>query len=586
MRKIVEKSILGKSWVLPSHNETGFAGVNPDDLILNIVKARGIDESDLQKFLNPTIKEYMPNPNTMIDMELAGEIISESILNGETIAVYGDYDVDGITSTAVFVKYLKQVGANVIWHLPTREGEGYGLNNSAIDSLIERGAKLIITVDCGISGISEIEYAKSRDVKVVVTDHHSPDKKLPNADAIVNPKRNDDTSNLSYLAGVGVAFFTVVMLHKVLKEKATDPQLRDKLEQINLLNYMDFVALGTICDTMPLIELNRAFVATGLKILSLRQNLGLSVLMNIAGVKKISVYTAGFMIGPRLNAAGRIDSASPALELLLTDNPIIANDLANKLNKMNDDRIDIQNVIMNDAMYQAKNMGLTDKFSLFLCGDNWHGGVMGIIAGRLKEKYNLPTCVASRVDNVINGSGRSIDGVDLGKIIHEALALGYLSEGGGHAAAAGFTLPADKEKDFCEFLEKSVEKQQGGEKPIQELRVDLEMDCGGADMTFLNKLSALEPFGQGNPEPTLVLNGGTLSWTGVMGDGNHLRGCIACSNGNQLNFVGFNMMGTAIGDFLLDESNTNTKIKLLGKLKENEYKGRVTAQFILEDLSV
>ena len=352
------------------------------------------------------------------------------------------------------------------------------------------------------------------------------------------------------------------------------------------MNYLDLVALGTICDTMPLIGLNRAFVATGLKVLDLRNNLGLSTLMNVAGIKKSSVYAAGFALGPRLNAAGRLDSAAPALELLLTDNPLIANDLAQKLHKMNQDRVDIQNSIMISAGDLAQKCCDAGRCSLFVCGDNWHGGVMGIIAGRLKDKYNLPSCVATRTDGVINGSGRSIPGVDLGKIIHDALAQGIISEGGGHAAAAGFSLNVENEKLFCEFLENAVKEQLNGEIPHCEIIADAEIDAGGATLKLVNRLSALEPFGQGNPEPTLVLNGATLKYATTMGHGNHVRGSFMTSSGNQLVFVGFNLVGTPVGDFLLDEANTNTKIMLLGKLKENEYNGHVSAQFFLEDIAV
>ncbi len=583
MKRIVEKSILGKSWVTHVLKDDEF--IDLDTLIINIIKARGIETIDVEKFLNPTVKEYMPDPYLMQDMERAVKIISKYIYSGQKIAVYGDYDVDGITSTAIFIKYLKELGADTVWHLPTRDGEGYGLNNDAIDSLADQDVKLIITVDCGIGGVDEVKYAKEKGIAVVVTDHHSPDIVLPNADAVVNPKRADDTSGLSYLAGVGVAFLTIVALNRYLKENDENSSLKENANNINLLQYLDLVALGTICDAMNLVELNRAFVYTGLKIMGLRQNLGLANLMDVAGVKKPSVYSVGFALGPRLNASGRIDSANPSLELLLTDNPLIASELAEKLHKMNQERIDIQNAIMLAADRRAEQIAKENKFSIFISGDNWHGGIMGIIAGRLKEKYNMPICVASRVHGKINGSGRSIDDVDLGKIIHEASARGILTEGGGHAAAAGFSLMADKENEFIEFLENSVKEQLGGEKKPVEICVDVEMDAGGANMNFIKKLSQLEPFGQGNPEPVLVLNGGTLSWVGTMGTGNHLRGVVNTNTG-QLNFVGFNMVGTKIGDFLLDDANINTKIKLLGKLKENEFKGRISAQFILDDLAI
>lgn len=584
MRKIVEKSMLGKVWTVSDDDNLEKDLNDTQNLIKNILISRGvIGDENIEKFLHPSIKEYMPDPSVLKDMDVATRIIADAICSHEKIAVYGDYDVDGITSTAICIKYLKSIGVDVSWHLPTREGEGYGLNVSAVEDIAKNGAKLLITVDCGISGVEEVDVAKKLGMKVVVTDHHSPDNVLPNADAIVNPKRIDDDSGLSYLAGVGVAFLTLVSVNRELKNRNF---FDEKDLHVNLLNYMDLVALGTICDTMPLIGLNRAFVSTGLKVLGLQQNLGLKTLMNLAGIKNPSVYAVGFAIGPRLNAAGRLDSANPALDLLLTDNPLIADDLANKLHKMNQERIDIQNAIMMDAADKAEKCCKSGKCSLFVCGDNWHGGVMGIIAGRLKDKYNLPTCVATRSEGIINGSGRSVSEIDLGKIIHDALSKGILSEGGGHAAAAGFTLSVDKEQDFCEFLENAVKEQLQGMQLVPEIFVDAQLDAASADMKLVEKLSDLGPFGQANPEPTLVLHGGVLKFATAMGNGNHLRGVVRTSNGGQLSFVGFNLVGTPIGDFLLDDANTNTTITMLGKLKENEYNGRISAQFVLEDMTL
>lgn len=582
MKKIVEKSMLGRAWVMAEH----IGNEQTDDLVRKILDSRGITgDENVQKFLNPSIKEYMPNPSVLRDMDVAARIIADAVLAHDKIAIYGDYDVDGITSTAIFVKYLRALGCDVMWHLPTREGEGYGLNVAAIEDIAAAGARLLITVDCGISGALEVARARELGMRVVVTDHHSPDATLPMADAVVNPKRVDDNAGMEYLAGVGVAFLTLVAVNRELKMRAHG-NMHATLDKINLLNYMDLVALGTICDTMPLVGLNRAFVSTGLKVLGLCQNLGLRVLMDVAGIHKPSVYAAGFAIGPRLNAAGRLDSAAPALELLLTDNPLIARDLAEKLHQMNQERIDIQNAIMLRAIDMAEKCRSDGRHSLFICGENWHGGVMGIIAGRLKDKYNLPSCVATKSDGVINGSGRSIAGVDLGRIIHDALAAGVISEGGGHAAAAGFSLAAENESAFCEFLERAVDAQLQGVMPARETLVDAELDAGGATMRLVGQLAAMEPFGQGNPEPMLVLRGGTLRYATPMGNGSHLRGMIGTSTGAQLAFVGFNLVGTAVGDFLLDDANADTKIIMLGKLKENEYNGRVSAQFFLEDIAI
>lgn len=587
MRKVVDKSILGQVWTVTTYPGEEEGPSQADNLLQKILISRGItDMAAMEKFLNPSIREYMPNPSVLRDMDVAAKIITDSILAHEKIAIYGDYDVDGITSTAIFVKYLRALGVDVIWHLPTREGEGYGLNIGAVDEIADSGAKLIITVDCGISGAAEVAHATARGLRIVVTDHHSPDAVLPAANAVVNPKRVDDTSGLSYLAGVGVAFLTLVAVRRELRGRDLSPDMAKRVADTDLMDYLDFVALGTICDTMPLVGLNRAFVATGLRVLGMRKNLGLRTLMDVAGIKKPSVYAAGFAIGPRLNAAGRLDSAAPALELLLTDNPLIANDLAQKLHQMNQERIDIQNAIMLSAGDMAERCCAAGHCSLFVCGDNWHGGVMGIIAGRLKDKYNLPSCVATRADGMINGSGRSIQGVDLGKIIHDALAAGIISEGGGHAAAAGFSLSVEKESRFCEFLEQAVRAQLNGVIPHKEIVADAEMDAGGATLKLINKLNGLEPFGQGNPEPTLILHGATLRFATTMGHGAHLRGSVMTSAGTQLAFVGFNLVGTPVGDFLLDDAHTNTKIMMLGKLKENDFNGHVSAQFFIEDIAV
>ena len=257
MRKIVEKSMLGKAWVVAGDGVENSSG----DLLKNILAGRGIHtDEDTRKFLNPSIKEYMPNPSVLQDMDVAARIVADAVCGGDKIAIYGDYDVDGITSTAVLVKYLRMIGVDVVWHLPTREGEGYGLNNDAIADIANDGVKLLITVDCGISGVGEVAYAKSLGLRVVVTDHHSPDSELPNADAVVNPKRMDDTSGMTYLAGVGVAFLVLVAINRELKSRGAG------VDNSALMDLLDLVALGTICDTMPLVGLNRAFVATGLPI--------------------------------------------------------------------------------------------------------------------------------------------------------------------------------------------------------------------------------------------------------------------------------------------------------------------------------
>ena len=577
MKRIIEESILGNSWV--ANDGYDLLNIEEKDLIKNILKNRGLEEKEYEDFLNPSIRKYMPDPLILKDMDKAVRIIADAIIKNKKICIYGDYDVDGITSTAIFVKYLMSLDVDLDWYIPERENDGYGLSIPAIKKLVDKNVELIITVDCGITGIEEVEYGKSIGLDIVITDHHNPDSFIPKADAIVNPKRSDDNSGLDYLAGVGVAFLTLTALNRYLRDNF--PEFSEKIKNINLLNYLDFVALGTVCDTMPLVRLNRAFVSTGLKVINLRQNLGLSILMDLISIKTPNSYSLGFGIGPRLNAAGRLESAIPALELLLSDDEIIANDLAIKLNDLNQERVGIQNNILIQAQDKAENIKERYKYSLFISGDNWHGGVMGIIAGRLKDKYSMPVCVGTCKDGVINGSGRSIFGVDLGKIIYDALSVGILTDGGGHSMAAGFSLKESNKDRFQEFLENATKEQLNGKIPINEIFVDGQINACAVNSNLLESLSSLEPFGSANNEPVFVLSGLSVGSVYKIGDGKHLKGCFNTDRGS-LNFVGFNLVDTKLGKFLLDSINRNTKIKALGKVKENNLNN--TVQFVLEDL--
>ena len=414
--------------------------------------------------------------------------------------------------------------------------------------------------------------AKDLGMSVVVTDHHDPGGDIPPADAAVNPKQAADESGLDYLAGVGVAFMFLVALNRELGHIVPD-----------MMQFLDLVALGTICDTMPLVGLNRAIAAAGLRVLDARKNVGLRALAEKLAVKKIDVYAAGFILGPRLNAAGRITDANLALDLILTDNYMVADNLASTLNDMNMKRQSIQNAILMRADDAARLQKDAGAYCLFVSGAGWHGGVMGIVAGRLKEKYGLPCCVGTSANGVINGSGRSIEGIDLGNLIHMAIDSGIITAGGGHAAAAGFELAEKNEKLFADFLNERIKEILGGVRPTPKINVDIEMDAGGANMDLASSLSGLAPFGIGNPEPVMALTGGMWTFARAIGGGMHLSGNLKTSAGN-LPVVGFNMSDSAIGRFLLDESNFGSIIKVVGKLRENDFSGGV--QLFLEDMAI
>ena len=568
MKVICNKSLSGKVWNL--------AGDATGDVLDSILRGRGIvSDDDKEKYLNPTLRDTMLDPFVMMGMENAAKIAADAVRAKKKIAIFGDYDVDGITSVAIFAKYFKQIDADVMWHLPDRESEGYGLKKTAIKNFRDAGAELLITVDCGVTAHGEVEYAKSLGMSVIVTDHHEPGPKIPVADAVINPKQDGCASGLCYLAGVGVAFMFLIALNRQLGRPVTD-----------MMQFLDLVAIGTVCDTMPLVGLNRAITASGIKVLEKRESIGLSVLMEAANVKAIDVYAMGFVLGPRLNAAGRMRDATLALDLVLSDNEIMARELAEKLNDMNSHRQNVQNAIMLDADDIARKQFDAGAYALFIAGDNWHGGVLGIISGRLKEKYNRPTAVLTREGGVLSGSGRSVSSVDLGHIVQTALENGILTAGGGHAAAAGFELSAENEMKFMGFLNNSIKEQLGGNYPTAKIDIDVEMDAGGATLEFAESLAKMAPFGMGNPEPVLALTGGLWTHSRRMGQGGeHLSGTLRTSRGN-LAVVGWGMADTDIGTFLLDSANYGKKINIAGKIKKNSWNGTESVQIFLEDIAL
>lgn len=584
MEKVIDKSLLGKAWFKGAADDTlvsaAISNFNLPEPALRLLVSRGVD--DIEGFLNPTLSRHLPDPDVITDMDAAATAAAASIMSDDVIAIFGDYDVDGITSTAIMVKYLNAIGLSgrVIWRLPNRD-EGYGLNKIAIDEFADAGVNLIISVDCGISAKDEVEYANNLGMKVIITDHHNAEgKDLPRALAVVDPKRGDDTSGLNYLAGVGVAFMFLIALNRKLRKagffaKNPEPELKELL---------DLVALGTICDTMPLVGLNRALVSAGLKVANLWKNTGLKVLAEVAGCKVMDVYAAGFMLGPRLNASGRLGSADDSLRLLLTDNPQDARAFSNRLDAMNAERKGIESGILMLADEMIEHDASANKNCIFVCGDNWHGGVMGIIAGRLKEKYYRPVCVATIKDGIANGSGRSVPEIDLGGIIENAKNAGILIEGGGHAVAAGFSLKSENIPAFRQYLDDAVAAQLQGASFSPRLEADLEMDASAANMALVRSFAALAPFGQNNPEPSVILTGAVFDWAEPVGNG-HLKIGFLTSTG-RLSAIGFGMLRNNVGEFFMNETNRGRKVDLFGKLKENTYNGNSSVQLVLEDVHV
>ncbi|MDR2685921.1 MAG: single-stranded-DNA-specific exonuclease RecJ [Rickettsiales bacterium] len=586
MKKIVDKSLTGKSWFVSDVNPEQVSAIQKEnsvsEIVASLMVARGIEKP--AEFLNPSLHNQLPDPNVVLGMNDAVRIASDSVLAGDKIAVFGDYDVDGITAAAVMVKYLLALGLDdkVVWRLPHRDHEGYGLSKDAVDEFHKLNANLIITVDCGISAMQAAAHAKSLGLKLIITDHHNQGSpELPVADAIINPKRIGDESGLGMLAGVGVVFMFLIALNRNLRERGF---FNDAKPEPDLKEFLDLVAIGTICDTMPLIGLNRAIVSTGLKVANLWNRTGLRILGDVAGCKHLDVYGAGFMLGPRLNASGRLGTADDSMKLLLTDNEIEARELAEKLDGLNRQRKDIESGILQLSCEMVDAEG-GDANCIFVCGENWHGGVMGIIAGRLKEKYYRPACIATiQPDGVAKGSGRSVPEVDLGGIIEEARAKGLLIEGGGHAAAAGFSLRVENIPAFKKHLEDSVAKIMKGREFAPLLKADLMIDASAANLDMARSLSVLSPFGQDNPEPGFILSGAVIDWVEPVGTG-HLRLGFTTAVG-RLAGIGFGMLKTAAGEFFMNDANRGRKIVLFARVKENIYNGNSSVQLMVEDAYV
>ncbi|MDR0449318.1 MAG: single-stranded-DNA-specific exonuclease RecJ [Rickettsiales bacterium] len=580
----MNKSLLGKEWTLRPVDEAAAKKISGDfSLPFDVAKllaGRGV--SDVEIFLKPSLAKSLPDPFVLTDMERAVMVASAAILADEKIAVFGDYDVDGITSVAVMVKYLGAIGYGdkIVWRLPSREGEGYGLSELAVDEFHAAGAKLIISVDCGISAHREIVHAKKLGMKAVITDHHNQDGDIPDADAVVDPKRDDDKSGLDVLAGVGVVFMFLVALNRKLREIG---YFTDARPEPDMKGFLDLVALGTICDTMPLTGVNRAIVRAGLRVANLWQNLGLKILADVAGAKAVDVYSAGFMLGPRLNASGRLASADDSLKLLLTESEDDARAYSHRLDALNARRKDIEQgvLMLADEMIEAA----ASANCILVCGKGWHGGVMGIIAGRLKEKYYRPVCVAAiKDDGTASGSARSVPEIDIGAIIESAKNLGILLSGGGHKVAAGFSLDAKNIEAFRAHLDECVAAQLAGKEFLPRLTADLALPAAAATLDLVRGLEAFAPFGQGNPEPTFIIEGATFDWAEPVGNG-HVRAAFGTGMG-KLSAIGFGLLRTPVGEFLVNETNRGRQVKLFGKLKENVYNGSSSVQLVLEDIYV
>lgn len=576
-------SLTGCEWVVREADErlvmTLMQKHGLPEVLARVMAGRGIAADAAETFLNPSLRESLPDPSHLLDMDAAAERVASAMMSAERIAIFGDYDVDGATSSALLMRYLRALGANPIVYIPDRMKEGYGPNAKALLGLKEQGAALVITVDCGTLSFEPLEQAYQAGLDVIVIDHHQGEAKKPKCLALVNPNRLDETSPHRQLAAVGVAFLLCVAINRKLRSTGffaarTEPDLKQ---------WLDIVAVGTVCDVVPLTGVNRAFVAQGLKILAARGNVGLRTLLDSAKVdSKPGVYHAGFIIGPRINAGGRVGKSDLGVRLLTTEDEAEAASLAKELEQYNAERKAIEAMVQEEAMVQAEAV-TGDAPIMILSGRGWHPGVVGIVASRVKERFNVPCAVIGVMDGVGKASARSVTGVDLGAAVIAALEAGHLVAGGGHAMAAGFTVEEAKIPALSEFLSRHIARQSQGLTRQRRFMVDSSISIGGATQELIETLERMGPFGQGNPSIRLMLKSVVNLKPEVVGE-NHIRTRLIDRLSNaRLSAIAFRSMGTRLGEALL--ATRGKEVNVVGQCKLQEWNGKISVQVQIEDIA-
>jgi single-stranded-DNA-specific exonuclease len=553
------------------------------ELLARIIAGRDVEADAVDMFLDPTIKRAMPDPHVLTAMKEASLRIADAATRGETVAIFGDYDVDGATSAALLARFLRHCGIEPIIHIPDRLFEGYGPNIEAVRALAERGSTLLVCVDCGTTSIAALAEAKARGLDVVVIDHHQADEELPPALAIVNPNRRDDLSGLGHLAAAGLTFMTVVAVNRVLRERGFWQTDRPEPD---LLAFLDDVALGTVADVVPLIGLNRAFVAKGLIALRQRERPGYVSLMDMARLAgPPEAWHLGFLLGPRINAGGRIGRADLGVRLLLENDPIEAAKIAAELDRLNRERQVIEQETLAQAEAEADAaLGLEDKGAVVVtAAEGWHPGVVGLVAARLKEKFGRPAfAIALEPGGDGTGSGRSIAGVDIGRAVRRAVAEGLLIKGGGHAMAAGVTLRKNALAEFRAFLEAALAADVEKARRASGLLIDGAISAAAADGGLLAMIARAGPFGSGNPEPIIALPAHTVAYAEEVGQA-HMRVRLKAGDGAAVNAIAFRAVGQKLGIAL--RNNRGRQVHAAGCFALDRWQGEERVQFKLTDIA-
>ncbi|TAN62479.1 MAG: single-stranded-DNA-specific exonuclease RecJ [Magnetospirillum sp.] len=579
----VERSLTGRRWLSRSGDERLALALSQrlalPEMVGRVLAARGIGLDEAPSFLNPTLRDLLPDPSHLKDMDKAVARLVRAVADGETIGIFGDYDVDGATSSALLRNLLDAVGAKVRVYIPDRVTEGYGPNAPALLRLKADGAGVVVTVDCGTTAHDALAAAAAAGLDMIVVDHHVAEAALPPALAVINPNRLDEDSPHGHLAAVGVAFLLAVGLNRGLKQAGW----YETRKAPDLLRWLDLVALGTVCDVVPLVGVNRALVTQGLKVMARRHNVGLAALGDIAGVKEApGAYHLGYVLGPRVNAGGRVGEAELGTRLLSTDDPTEAADIARQLDGYNKDRQEIEAAVLLEAIEQVEGRPDDGLPLLLAAGEGWHQGVIGIVAGRLKERYGRAACVVALDGEDGKGSGRSVTGLDLGAAVIAARQAGLLKAGGGHAMAAGFTVARDKLAEFHAFVAGRLQAQLDGEL-VPLLELDGALDAGAVSVELVETLAQVGPFGSGNPEPRFAIAAARIAKADVVGSG-HVRLILAGAGGKRLKAIAFRAADSEMGHALL--SSQGAAFHLAGSLRVDTWQGATSVQLIIDDAAL
>jgi single-stranded-DNA-specific exonuclease len=555
------------------------------EMLARVLAGRDVEIEAVEDFLDPTIRKLMPDPYTVTQMETAAKRIADAAAGGEKVAIFGDYDVDGATSAALLAWHLRHCGLDPLIHIPDRLFEGYGPNTEAVRALAAKGATLLVTVDCGTTSIEPLAEARRLlGMSVVIIDHHQCGDELPKVDALVNPNRADDLSGLGHLAAVGLVLVTLVAVNRELRQRGF---WTSEMPEPDLLGMLHHVALGTVADVAPLIGLNRALVAKGLIAMRRRDHVGHTALMDVSRLNgPPEAWHLGFMLGPRINAGGRIGRADLGVRLLLEADVSEAARIAAELDRLNNERRVIEQAAEAQAEAEAlASLGLEDKGAVIVtASEGWHPGVVGLVASRLKEKFLRPAfAIALEPGGIGTGSGRSISGVDLGKAVRQAVKDGLLMKGGGHAMAAGVTLRKDKLAEFRAYIESALTDDVAKSRHENELFIDGAVSARAVTAEFATILNRAGPFGSGNPEPVIALPSHQLVYADEVGQA-HLRVRFKSGDGAIVNGIAFRSIGQKLGNALTQ--NRGQQLHVAGSLAVDRWQGSERVQFRVLDVAV